>query len=179
MGQLYKAAGFLEVPENKPSRLRDLIYRTRAFLEAGELICVFPEGEITRNGTMSEFRNGFSFLLPRNREVPVIPLRIGMTWGSIFSCYMGKFKLRWPNELPHPATVTIGTPLSRMVSSYELRIKLTELAAETELISGPQERPFHAQFAFIAKTFPLFGISFFSSVEPNIANVFTPRETAI
>lgn len=155
MGQLYKAAGFLEVPENKPSRLRDLIYRTRAFLEAGELICVFPEGEITRNGTMSEFRNGFSFLLPRNREVPVIPLRIGMTWGSIFSCYYGKFKLRYPNELPHPATVTIGKPIPKETSAYELRIILTELAAETEMNPGPLERPFHSQFAFIAKRFPL------------------------
>ncbi len=154
MRPLYRGAGFFEVNPTRPKKLKLLFEQTKQALAKGELVCVFPEGEITRNGTMSEFKDGVSAMLPENMEVPIIPVRIGMTWGSIFSCYMGKFKLRWPNELPHPATVTIGTPLSRMVSSYELRIKLTELAAETELISGPQERPFHAQFAFIAKKFP-------------------------
>ncbi|MBO5724385.1 MAG: AMP-binding protein, partial [Lentisphaeria bacterium] len=156
LSYLYRAAGFLEVPENKPGKLRKLIYRTREALAEGELVCVFPEGEITRNGTMSAFGNGFSFLLPRGTtEVPVIPLRIGMTWGSIFSCYYGKFKLRIPHELPHPATVTIGKPIPKETSTYELRIILTELAAETEMTPGPMERPFHSQFAFIAKRFPL------------------------
>ncbi|MBR2365162.1 MAG: MFS transporter [Lentisphaeria bacterium] len=154
MRPLYRGAGFFEVNPTSPKKLKRLFEETKKALAKGELVCVFPEGEITRNGTMSEFKDGVSSMLPDNMEVPIIPLRIGMTWGSIFSCYLGKFKLRWPNELPHPATVTIGEPLPRMVSSYELRIRLTELAAETELISGPQERPFHAQFAFIAKKFP-------------------------
>ena len=154
MRPLYLGAGFFEVNPTKPKKLKQLFEQTRKALANGELVCVFPEGDITRNGTMSEFKDGVSAMLPEDRDVPIVPVRIGMTWGSIFSCYMGKFKLRWPNELPHPATVTIGEKLPRNVSSYELRIKLTELAAETELVAGPQERPFHAQFAFIAKRFP-------------------------
>ena len=156
MRPLYKAAGFLEVPSGKPKRLKRLLDKTRAALANGEIVCVFPEGDITRNGLMSEFKDGLTFLLPDEVDVPILPLRIGMTWGSIFSCYYGKFKLRWPNELPHPATVTIGKPVPRNISAYELRIILTELGAETELIPGPQERPFHAQFTFIAKRFPLY-----------------------
>lgn len=154
MRPLYMGAGFFEVNPTRPKKLKLLFQQTKEALAKGELVCVFPEGEITRNGTMSEFKDGVSAMLPDGIDVPIIPVRIGMTWGSIFSCYLGKFKLRWPNELPHPATVTIGEPLPRMVSSYELRIKLTELAAETELVAGSQERPFHAQFAFIAKKFP-------------------------
>ncbi|MBO5761925.1 MAG: MFS transporter [Lentisphaeria bacterium] len=155
MRPLYKGAGFFEVNPTKPKKLKQLFDETKEALSKGELVCVFPEGEITRNGTMSEFKDGVTSMLPDNMDVPIIPVRIGMTWGSIFSCYLGKFKLRWPNELPHPATVTIGKPLPRNVSSYELRIHLTELAAETELVSSPQERPFHSQFAFIAKKFPM------------------------
>lgn len=155
MRPLYKAAGFLEVPSAKPKKLRRLLEKTRAALSNGEIVCVFPEGDITRNGTMSEFKDGLSSLLPENLEVPVIPLRIGMTWGSIFSCYYGEFKFRWPNELPHPASVTIGKPIQKGTTAYELRVILTELGAETEMVAGPQERPFHAQFAFIAKRFPL------------------------
>ncbi|MBO4633044.1 MAG: AMP-binding protein, partial [Lentisphaeria bacterium] len=155
MRPLYKAAGFLEFPTGKPKRLKRLLEKTRAALSNGEIVCVFPEGDITRNGLMSAFKDGLTFLLPEDVEVPVLPLRIGMTWGSIFSCYYGKFRLRWPNELPHPASVTIGKALERNFSAYELRIRLTELGADTELVPGPQERPFHAQFTFIAKRFPL------------------------
>lgn len=154
MKPLYKAAGFLEVPSGKPKRLKRLFEKTRAALAKGDIVCVFPEVDITRNGSMSEFKDGMDFMLPEQVDVPIIPVRIGMTWGSIFSCYYGRFKLRWPNELPHPATVTIGKPMPRHTSAYELRIILTELAAETEMVPGPQERPFHSQFAFISKRFP-------------------------
>ena len=154
MRPLYKAAGFLEFPTGKPKRLKLLLEKTREALSNGELVCVFPEGDITRNGLMSAFKDGLAVLLPDDIDVPIIPLRIGMTWGSIFSCYFGKFKLRWPNELPHPATITIGKPVKRDISPYELRIILTELGADTELVPGPEERPFHAQFTFLAKKFP-------------------------
>ena len=154
MRPLYKAAGFLVVPVGKPKQLNELFRKTREALEHGEIVCVFPEGVITRNGNISRFKNGMSFMLPDHVDVPIIPIRIGMTWGSIFSYYYGRIKLRWPNEIPHPATVTIGKPVSRDTSAYAMRVILTELAAETELIAGPQERPFHTQFAFIAKRFP-------------------------
>ena len=148
---LYRMVGFLEVPSGKPKRLRILFYRTRRLLRKGELICVFPEGDITRNGVMSSFRDGVAKMLPRGVDVPVIPVYIGMTWGSIFSCYNGKFKLRWPNELPHPASVTIGKPIPPDTSGYGIRVAITELGADTELIPEATERPFHSQFAFVMK----------------------------
>lgn len=150
---LYKSVGFIRVSP-RPKQLKKLFAETADLLRAGELVCIFPEGDITRNGTMSAFSDGFSQMMPQDIEVPLIPLRIGMTWGSIFSCYYGKFSLRWPNELPHPASVTVGEWLPGNISGYELRIKLSELAAETELIPEVGERPFHAQFAFLAKKYP-------------------------
>jgi len=151
---LYKSVGFLEVPAGKPKRLRQLFARTRRLLRKGELVCVFPEGDITRNGVMSSFRMGVSQLIPSNVRVPVIPIYIGMTWGSIFSCYNGKFKLRWPNELPHPASVTVGTPIPPDTSGYGIRVAISELGADTELIPSAEERPFHSQFLFILKHHP-------------------------
>ena len=150
----YKTGGVLEVPSGKPKKLRQLFARTRRLLRKGELICLFPEGDITRNGVMSSFRDGMREMLPRDVEVPVIPIYIGMTWGSIFSCYNGKFKLRWPNELPHPASVTIGKPIPPDTSGYGIRVAISELGAETELIPSATERPFHSQFAFIMKHHP-------------------------
>ena len=154
MKPLYKAAGFLEVTPQKPKRLKRLFEKTRQALAHGEVVCIFPERDMTRNGAMSGFKEGVEAMIPPGLDVPIIPVRIGMTWGSIFSGYYEKFRIRWPNELPHPASVTIGKPVPCTTSAYELRVILTELAAETELIPTSAERPFHGQFAFMAKRFP-------------------------
>jgi hypothetical protein len=81
---------------------------------------------------MSTFRNGVGNLVPPG--IPVIPMRIGMTWGSIFSCSnAGKFKLQLPGMRRHPASVTVGKPIDPDTNAYEMRIIISELAAETEL----------------------------------------------
>ncbi len=152
---LFRSAGFISVPSNKPKQLKAQLEYTRELLRQGEIVCVFPEGDITKNGTMSSFKDGVGEMMPDDMpEIPVIPVRIGMTWGSIFSCYYGKFKLTWPDELPHKASVTVGKPIPRDTSAYEIRIILSELAADTELIPERGERPFHSQFAWMAKHHP-------------------------
>jgi acyl-[acyl-carrier-protein]-phospholipid O-acyltransferase/long-chain-fatty-acid--[acyl-carrier-protein] ligase len=150
-----KWAGFIEVPAAKPKQLHQLFQRTHELLRNGELVCVFPEGEITRNGIMMNFKKGISALIPDDLEVPVIPVRLGMIWGSIFTHYYGRIKLRIPHEIRHPASITIGKPMSKDLSGYEIRLVLSELAAETERIPDGKERPLHSQFAWQAKNHPL------------------------
>lgn len=149
-----KWAGFIEVPAAKPKQLHQLFQRTHELLRQGELVCVFPEGEITRNGIMMNFKKGIPMLVPPDLEVPVIPVRLGMIWGSIFTHYYGKIKLRIPLEIRHPATITIGKPMSKDLTGYEIRLTLSELAAETESIPDGKERPLHSQFAWQAKRHP-------------------------
>ena len=151
---LCRTAGFLEVPANKPKQLRRLFEQTREMLRRGELVCVFPESNITRNGVMSGLRGGVKEMIPEDEAIPVIPVHIGMTWGSIFSRYYGKFKLQWPEELPHPVSITAGAPVSPATSAYELRIILSELGADTKNRIFPGERPFHSQFAQLARRHP-------------------------
>ncbi|MBR7130978.1 MAG: AMP-binding protein [Lentisphaeria bacterium] len=149
---LYKSVGFLEVPSKRPKQLKQLIENTRQLLKNGELICVFPEDDITRNGTMSTFRNGVGNLVPPDDDIPVIPMRIGMTWGSIFSCSnAGKFKLQLPTLRRHPASVTIGNPIKPDTSAYEMRIIISELAAETELVPDRDDYPLHTRFVRFVK----------------------------
>ncbi len=150
---LLKSAGLVEVPSG-PKKLKNFFATAHTLFRKGELICVFPEGDITRNGTMSAFKDGMSLLLPPEIDVPLIPLHIGMTWGSIFSCYRGKFKFRRFGCSPHPASVTVGNPLPRQSNAYEIRIAMSELAAETELAPLPEEKPFHSQALFLGRRFP-------------------------
>lgn len=53
-------------------------------LEAGDLVCIFPEGNATRDGEIQPFRPGVRRILDRS-PVPVIPMALQGLWGSFFS----------------------------------------------------------------------------------------------
>jgi 1-acyl-sn-glycerol-3-phosphate acyltransferase len=53
-------------------------------LAAGNIVCIFPEGGITRDGEIQRFRPGIEKIIAR-RAVPVIPVSLGRLWGSWFS----------------------------------------------------------------------------------------------
>ncbi len=72
------------------ARREDPAANQRAFdaiadaLDNGDLLCVFPEGRLTRDGEMNEFKTGIERILART-PVPVIPLALQGLWGSFFS----------------------------------------------------------------------------------------------
>jgi 1-acyl-sn-glycerol-3-phosphate acyltransferase len=55
-----------------------------AALEEGELVCIFPEGKLTRDGEINPFRHGVMRIIERT-PVPVIPMALRGLWGSVFS----------------------------------------------------------------------------------------------
>ena len=63
--------------------------RARQVLDEGDLLCIFPEGAISRDGAMAEFKGGVMKLLETN-PVPVVPLALKNLWGSFFSRAGGK-----------------------------------------------------------------------------------------
>ena len=72
-----------------PQRENPAIYaqafaQARAVLADGELLCIFPEGGITRDGELGEFKGGVMKLIESN-PVPVVPLALQNLWGSYFS----------------------------------------------------------------------------------------------
>jgi len=54
-------------------------------LEYGEMVCIFPEGGITRDGELQPFKGGVMKLIEGLPDVPVIPMALGNLWGSYFS----------------------------------------------------------------------------------------------
>lgn len=53
-------------------------------LADGDLVGIFPEGHITRDGQLQTFRPGISRILAAN-PVPVVPMALSGLWGSFFS----------------------------------------------------------------------------------------------
>jgi len=162
--------GFIEVPNpTKPKGIKEAVRRTREALENGDLVCIFPEGKLTRNGVMDEFKKGFNLMIPKDMDIPIIPVRLGMVWGSIFTYYYGKVKLRKPKEIPFPVTVTIGEAVTKEITPFELRQRISEIAAETEMIPKKHELPIHSTFAKIAKKHP-FRKTFFNADGDGVRN---------
>jgi 1-acyl-sn-glycerol-3-phosphate acyltransferase len=86
LGWFFRLAGAIPIA---PQREDPVIYeqafaRARKVLDAGDLVCIFPEGGLTRDGQLGEFKGGVMKLL-ENNPVPVIPLALQNLWGSFFS----------------------------------------------------------------------------------------------
>ncbi|MCA9546137.1 MAG: 1-acyl-sn-glycerol-3-phosphate acyltransferase [Myxococcales bacterium] len=67
-----------------PARLAAAYDAIDGALAAGELVAIFPEGRLTRDGAVGEFRPGLLKILAR-RPVPVVPVGLRGLWGSRFS----------------------------------------------------------------------------------------------
>jgi 1-acyl-sn-glycerol-3-phosphate acyltransferase len=53
-------------------------------LKDGQMVCIFPEGKLTKDGKMNEFKSGIETILAKD-PVPVIPFALKGLWGSFFS----------------------------------------------------------------------------------------------
>jgi acyl-[acyl-carrier-protein]-phospholipid O-acyltransferase/long-chain-fatty-acid--[acyl-carrier-protein] ligase len=72
---------------------------------------MFPEGGLTRDGQLQEFRPGIMRIIAGG-QVPVVPVRLIGLWGSIFSYDEGKFLWKWPRRWPFPVTIRFGIPIA-------------------------------------------------------------------
>src|SRR6266850_3719558 len=80
-------------------------------IAAGEIVCLFPEGQLTRSGTLLRLQRGYE-LIAHHANAPVVPVWLDRLWGSIFSFQGGKFFAKWPKEIPYRMTVAFGQPLA-------------------------------------------------------------------
>jgi len=111
---------------------RELIHSLRLATEAlknGEIVCIFPEGQMTRIGQMLPFRRGMERII-KGADVPIIPVNLDGVWGSVFSFSGGRFLWKFPRQIPYHLRVTFGVPLPSTASSQEVRRAVQDLGAE-------------------------------------------------
>jgi acyl-[acyl-carrier-protein]-phospholipid O-acyltransferase/long-chain-fatty-acid--[acyl-carrier-protein] ligase len=109
--------------------MAESIRSAREALQNGELVCIFPEGGITRSGEMQEFRPGFMSIL-KDTGAPVVPAYIGGLWGSIFSYEGGKCFWKWPRHWRRRVSIRFGRPIGEPAGVDEVRRAVEELQIE-------------------------------------------------
>lgn len=112
-----------------PRALARSLKEAREAMEAGAIVGIFPEGELTKNGNLMKFNKGFE-KIAKNSGCPIIPAHIGNIWGSIFSFKHGAPALRKPEQFPRPVHVRFGAPLPTETTTDEARRVIDELGAE-------------------------------------------------
>src|SRR5947199_3779920 len=121
----------------------------------GEIVCVFPEGQLERTGTLLRLQRGYE-LIARHANAQVVPVWLDQLWGSIFSFQGGRFFTKFPKRIPYPVTIAFGKPLNAQAADVatvrEELLKLDELCFSRrpsldrrlaeECVRGLKRRPF-------------------------------------
>ncbi len=104
---LFRALGVIPIA---PGKLTKGIRVATAAIKRGELVCVFPEGAISRTGQLMELKRGFG-LIADLAQAPVVPVVIDGLWGSIYSFAGNRYLWKSPRLMPTSVSVVFGAPL--------------------------------------------------------------------
>ncbi|WP_244511427.1 acyl-[ACP]--phospholipid O-acyltransferase [Vreelandella arcis] len=101
-------------------------------LNAGEVVCLFPEGAITRNGQLGEFRRGYERACQKaNPDVRIVPFYLRGLWGSQFSRSSSKIKELRNSPLHRSVVVAFGKPLPKDTPADVLKLRIFEQATNS------------------------------------------------
>jgi acyl-[acyl-carrier-protein]-phospholipid O-acyltransferase/long-chain-fatty-acid--[acyl-carrier-protein] ligase len=102
-----------------PTRAKEAVRAAAEALRRGETVCLFPEGEISRLGSLLKLQRGFE-LIARESQVPVVPVWMDELWGSIFSFSEKRYFFKWPKHLRYPVTIAFGATIPAKEATVNL-----------------------------------------------------------
>jgi len=103
-----------------------------AVLAEGELVCIFPEGGLTRDGEIAPFKSGVEKILARaaaaGRPVPVVPMALRGLWGSMWSRRDSRLgRMRVPRRFRARIEVVAAAPMPADSSAAQLEASVRQL----------------------------------------------------
>jgi len=123
---LVRRAGMIPVPFSGPKAQRAAIVAVREALDRGELVAIFPEGQLTRNGLLGPFYRGLEVILKGRADVAVVPAYLDNLWGSIWSFRGGRAFGKRPAGLRRVIRVAFGPALTGPPSLFQVRLAILQ-----------------------------------------------------
>jgi acyl-[acyl-carrier-protein]-phospholipid O-acyltransferase/long-chain-fatty-acid--[acyl-carrier-protein] ligase len=102
-------------------------------LKDGDVVCLFPEGQLTRTGTLSTLQRGFE-LIARKAGHPLIPMWCDGSWGSIYSFERNRFFRKIPHHIKYGITVAFGQAIDPETADIE-SVRNGMLAASSDAVA--------------------------------------------
>jgi len=135
-------------------------------LDAGQLVCVFPEGQITRTGLLQPFQRGMQRIL-KGRTAPIIPVHLDRATASLLSPVHSH---ALPERFRLPVTVSFGTPLPADTPLPTLRQVIHDLNQEAWTHRKVDRRPLHHGFIRRARRHPG-RLAFADPLRPHVSGI--------
>jgi 1-acyl-sn-glycerol-3-phosphate acyltransferase len=115
-GKAIPIAGAKEYPEVMRRAFDDV----DAALADGQIVGIFPEGALTRDGEIAAFKSGIEKILER-RPVPVVPMALRGMWTSMWSRRDGRLKqMRLPRRFRAHIDVMADAPIDGRAATAEI-----------------------------------------------------------
>lgn len=128
----FKLAKTIPIASQKsdPELYAQAMQRVNEELQNGNVVCIFPEGKLTKNGAIDTFRKGIETIV-ENNPVPVIPAALQGLWGSFFSHKDGAALSTLPRRFWSRVTIIMDEAwLPEQVSANALEEKVKALRGE-------------------------------------------------
>ena len=127
---VFRTAGAIPIAgkHENPELMEQAFVEIEQALNKGDLVCVFPEGKLTRNGKMNKFRPGIERIL-QTTPVPVIPMALNGLWGSAFSRHPSNIIMRILKGIRSSVELTI-MPTLKAETAQELQHQVRQLVKE-------------------------------------------------
>ncbi|MBV9300741.1 MAG: MFS transporter [Acidobacteriaceae bacterium] len=114
-----------------PKQMLRALHQASDELNSGELVCIFPEGGLTRTGHIRPFQRGIERVIKASPEAPVIPIYLGGLSRHPLAANGSRSIRSWIRAWRCEVTVFIGDPIRGRVSVHEIRQRVLELESET------------------------------------------------
>lgn len=136
-----RRAGLIPVPFSGPRALRASIAAAREALDRGEVVALFPEGQLTRTGFLGGFYRGIEVVLEGREHVPVIPVYLDNLWGSLFSYSGGRFFRKRIQGWRRTVNVVFGPPVPPPITAFKVRQALSATGVRAYELRDGEVRP--------------------------------------
>lgn len=137
MSWIFRTAKAIPIAGAKedPELMRKAFDEIDAALAEGELVGIFPEGALTKDGQIAPFKSGVERILQRAAErgqvVPVVPMALRNMWTSMWSRRDGRLsRMRVPRRFRAPVEVIADAPIA------DPRIEAETLEAKVRALRG-------------------------------------------